>query len=57
MPVQDDEMIRFINTLLNKLIFIHGKKLTNMDIKIENILQKGKLFKLDDLGLFSRYFI
>lgn len=50
-PTQDDEIGPLINALLNGIAFIHDHGFAHRDLKPGNVLRKGKIFKVSDLGL------
>jgi len=51
LPVQDNEILSLIKSTLEGLDYIHSHDFAHQDIKPENILRKGALFKFGDLGL------
>lgn len=50
-PTQDDEVGPLINALLNGIAYIHDHGFAHRDLKPGNVLRKGKIFKVSDLGL------
>ena len=56
--IKDDlteaELLELADAMLNALGFIHGKKLIHRDVKPDNIMRVGGVWRLGDLGLISR---
>jgi hypothetical protein len=51
LPPADDEIPALLKALIDGLSYIHANGLAHRDLKPGNILRKGKLFKIGDLGL------
>lgn len=51
LPPSDEEFVPMTRQLLEGLNFIHNKNFVHRDIKQGNVLRKGHMFKLADLGL------
>jgi serine/threonine protein kinase len=51
LPPADEEIVALLKALIDGLSYIHANGFAHRDLKPGNILRKGKLFKIGDLGL------